>query len=162
MRFNKQGQFNVPFCRKPQRFSPAYITKICNQVEKARQHLHGRDWEFKVADWQTTLEGVRTEDFVYCDPPYIGRHTDYYNTWGDGDAGLLAKTVKALPCGYAVSMWQENQYRHNPHIAEDWAECAVRTCSHFYHVGPTESLRNRIIEALILGVGGQNPDEPEV
>jgi len=27
MRFNANGQFNVPFCRKPHRFSQAYITK---------------------------------------------------------------------------------------------------------------------------------------
>jgi DNA adenine methylase len=151
MRFNKKGQFNVPFCRRPQRFSPSYVTKICNQVDKVGRLLQGRDWEFRVADWQSALEGVRAEDYVYCDPPYIGRHADYYNTWGDADAALLAKTVKALPCRYAVSMWQENQYRRNPHIAEDWAECTVRTFSHFYHVGPTESRRNRMTEALILG-----------
>ncbi|MGL4424069.1 MAG: Dam family site-specific DNA-(adenine-N6)-methyltransferase, partial [Gemmataceae bacterium] len=32
MRFNRKGRFNVPFCRKPERFSKAYITKITNQV----------------------------------------------------------------------------------------------------------------------------------
>lgn len=34
IRFNRQGKFNVPFCQKPNRFSKAYITKICNQVAK--------------------------------------------------------------------------------------------------------------------------------
>ncbi len=33
MRFNLQGNFNVPFCRKPKRFRPALVTKIVNQVE---------------------------------------------------------------------------------------------------------------------------------
>ena len=32
IRFNRKGQFNVPFCQKPNRFSKTYITKICNQV----------------------------------------------------------------------------------------------------------------------------------
>ena len=33
MRFNQKGQFNTPFCKKPERFRPAYVTKICNQVQ---------------------------------------------------------------------------------------------------------------------------------
>ena len=32
IRFNRHGQFNVPFCQKPNRFAKAYVTKICNQV----------------------------------------------------------------------------------------------------------------------------------
>ncbi len=32
MRFNSKGGFNVPFCRKPERFRQALITKICNQI----------------------------------------------------------------------------------------------------------------------------------
>ena len=34
MRFNRRGQWNVPFCKKPERFAPAYVTKICNQINK--------------------------------------------------------------------------------------------------------------------------------
>ena len=34
MRFNRRGEWNIPFCKKPNRFLPAYITKICNQVGK--------------------------------------------------------------------------------------------------------------------------------
>ncbi len=33
MRFNKKGDFNVPFCKKNGRFSQAYITKIVNEVK---------------------------------------------------------------------------------------------------------------------------------
>jgi len=32
IRFNRKGGFNIPFCRKPQRFAQAYVTKITNQV----------------------------------------------------------------------------------------------------------------------------------
>ena len=32
MRFNKKGEWNIPFCKKPERFSRSYITKIVNQV----------------------------------------------------------------------------------------------------------------------------------
>ena len=32
MRFNNKGNWNIPFCKKPDRFAQAYITKITNQV----------------------------------------------------------------------------------------------------------------------------------
>lgn len=152
MRFNKKGRFNVPFCRKPSRFRAALITKICNQVKKVREIIKGRDWEFRVSNWQATLESAESSDFVYCDPPYIGRHTDYFNSWNDEDATLLATATMKLPCGFAVSMWQENKYRANPHMT-DWQGCTMREFSHFYHVGSTESLRNKMTEALIIKPG---------
>ncbi|KAF5281394.1 hypothetical protein FQR65_LT14732 [Abscondita terminalis] len=36
MRFNNKGHWNIPFCKKPDRFAQAYITKITNQT-MARQ-----------------------------------------------------------------------------------------------------------------------------
>src|SRR6185503_4484665 len=34
MRFNRKGEFNVPFGHKPERFAQAYITKITNQIKR--------------------------------------------------------------------------------------------------------------------------------
>ena len=47
MRFNRKGEFNVPFCRKPDRFRPAYITKIANQVNRLQKLMRGKNWEFR-------------------------------------------------------------------------------------------------------------------
>ena len=46
MRFNRHGQWNVPFCKKPERFAPAYVTKICNQISAAQRVIHQNHWEF--------------------------------------------------------------------------------------------------------------------
>ena len=46
MRFNKQGCWNIPFCKKPERFAPAYITKICNQIENIARIIGGKKWVF--------------------------------------------------------------------------------------------------------------------
>ncbi len=161
IRFNKFGKFNVPFCRKPDRFRPAYITKIVNQVKAVKKIMHGKDWEFKVADWRDSLADVEATDFVYLDPPYIGRHTDYFSQWTDRDAEDLALAAQSLPGGFALSMWQENRYRVNSHLADCWSGNVVRTMSHFFHVGPTEALRNSIIEALVIKNGYETslPDE---
>src|SRR5262249_55278455 len=83
MRFNSKGKFNVPFCRKPERFRQALITKICNQIEWASSTIRRNDWLFTCQSWQKTLQQAVPEDFAYVDPPYVGRHTDYFNSWDE-------------------------------------------------------------------------------
>ena len=156
VRFNQKGQFNVPFCRKPQRFRKAYITRICNQVQAVQQVMEGRDWAFEVAPWQDTLERCRPDDFVYLDPPYIGRHTGYFNTsWSDDEATSLADIARQLPGAMALSMWKENRHRKNDHLQQCWDWAVERTEEHFYHLGATESLRNAMTEALLITPGAQ-------
>lgn len=150
MRFNKKGGFNVPFCRKPERFRQALVTKICNQVARAQNIISDKDWVFKCQDWKETLAEVGVADFVYIDPPYVGRHTDYYNQWSDKEAVALAEAIKALRAGFAYSMWKENKYRENAHLLEHFSEYEIETFSHFYHLGSSESLRNEMEEALVI------------
>jgi DNA adenine methylase len=153
MRFNRQGEFNVPFCQKPQRFSPSYITKIANQVDWVANQIAGKAWEFRVADWQESLSAAQASDFVYLDPPYIGRHTDYYNHWSQTEAEALAAIAQSLPCGFALSMWLENQYRQNAHIQQCWSALEVRVFQHFYYLGAKENWRGAIAEALLIKPG---------
>lgn len=151
VRFNKRGRFNTPFCRKPERFRPAYITKICNQVRRAADSMAGKSWDFVCADWTETLGEARDGDFVYCDPPYAGRFADYFNSWTDDDASRLEDGLKALPCSFLYSMWSENKYRKNDRLHESFSEYEIKTFSHFYHLGATEDLRNGMTEALVVG-----------
>jgi len=151
MRFNSKGGFNVPFGHKPNRFSKAYITKIVNQVDKVQRIIKNKNWVFKAQDWKITVSEATKSDFIYLDPPYIGRNTDYFNSWSNADAQLLSNISYNPPCQYALSMWLENKYRRNEHIANDWNSKNIKTISHFYHLGSTESLRNKMVEALVLG-----------
>ena len=57
-------------------------------------------------------------------------------------------------------MWKENKYRSNRHPIEHWSWAVERTYRHFYHVGPTESLRNFMEEALMIKPGYEVHDEP--
>lgn len=157
MRFNSKGEYNVPFCRKPQRFSQSYITKIANQVDWVAKQMTGKHWEFRTAHWQDALSEANPEDFVYLDPPYIGRHTDYYNAWSITEAAKLAIVTRALPCGFAVSMWLANRHRQNDHIQQCWSDLEVRVCQHFYHVGSKENWRGAIVEALLIKPGFATP-----
>jgi DNA adenine methylase len=150
MRFNGKGGYNVPFCRKPDRFRPAYVTKIANQIEWIARVIRQGDWTFVAQDWRATLGSLTATDFAYLDPPYIGRHTDYYNSWNEDEADALAKMLRELPCGFAYSMWSSNKYRTNEHLPRWFSDYPIALTSHFYHVGPTEDLRNEVEEALVV------------
>jgi DNA adenine methylase len=151
MRFNRNGRFNVPFCRKPERFARAYITKITNQVTMCARILRSVNWVFRSSDFRETIALVTESDFVYADPPYAGRHVDYFNSWSENDERDLAAALKHLPCRFVLSTWYKNKYRTNPSIESEWNDTpfSINTIEHFYHVGPTESLRNSMTEALI-------------
>lgn len=150
MRFNRQGDFNVPFCKKTERFSQAYITKIVNQVKKFRDIVQGRQWRFEVRDFREALQESSADDFFYIDPPYMGRHVDYFNSWNSQDENDLRTMLTHLPCNFILSTWHSNEYRENPSIG-NWQELQffIRTFEHFYHVGANEELRNPMLEALI-------------
>ena len=103
-----------------------------------------------MADWRETLSFAEENDFVYLDPPYIGRHTDYFNNWTEKDAIELSEYSRKLQCGYALSMWLENKYRKNDHIENHWNNLEIKSFAHFYHVGSKESLRNEMQEGLAI------------
>lgn len=153
IRFSNKGNFNTPFGHKPMRFSRSYVTKICNQTRWFVRQMADKDWEFRVTDWREALRTAQKEDFVYLDPPYVGRFADYFNSWSQAEAEELAFESQNLPCGFALSMWLENRYRRNEHIEDSWPGNELRTMSHFYHLGSTESLRNEMQEALVIKPG---------
>jgi DNA adenine methylase len=152
VRFNNKGGFNVPFCKKDKRFSQSYVTKICNQVDWVIKAMRDKDWVFKAQDWKETLTEIADNDFIYLDPPYIGRHTDYFNKWDTDDADELADSVKTLKAKFAYSMWKSNTYRENEHLIKHFSEYPCLTFNHFYHVGATENLRNSIVEGLVTNI----------
>jgi DNA adenine methylase len=159
IRFNKKGRFNTPFGHKPKRFDASFLTRVTNQIKWTAQQMSGREWEIVCADWRDTIREARETDFVYLDPPYIGRHVDYYSQWGETEADSLSREARALPCGYALSMWMENKYRVNDHIPSMWPNHPIRKASHFYHVGSSEALRNEMLEALVIRPGYETDDK---
>ena len=149
MRFNSRGEFNVPFCQKPNRFQQAYITKIVNQIRWVSEAIKD-DWVFQVLDWKETLSWVNKNDFVYCDPPYPQRNNDYYNAWGEKDTQELHSYLLDLPCKWALSTWVENKHRKNPYLSSLQDKATMKTFEHHYHIGAKESNRASITEALFV------------
>jgi DNA adenine methylase len=151
MRFNRYGKYNVPYGHKSERFAQAYITKIVNQIRRISEVLSVNDWGFAAQDFRKTLTEARAGDLVYADPPYAGRHVDYFNSWSETDETELARLLKELQCSFILSTWHSNEFRTNGLIERNWSESRFHllTREHFYHVGSTEELRHPMIEALI-------------
>ncbi len=150
IRFNKKGQFNVPFCKKPNRFAKAYITKICNQIAKAAHVMEGKDWRFECCSWKKAFEYASENDYIYLDPPYIGRDTSYVGEWPEEEAISLAQYSHHTPANVCLSMWKENEFRKNDHLFDYWSDFTWYEQGHFYHIGAKENNRHPMIEVLAI------------
>jgi len=149
MRFNKNGGFNVPFCRKPKRFAQALVTKISNQVEYISEIINFGEYTFLNQDFKETLKLLQPTDLVYADPPYLGRHVDYFDSWSEEDEIMLNNRLNSSKAKYILSTWLSNKYRTNEYVFTVWKNCEISTKEHFYHVGAKEENRNAIYEALL-------------
>jgi DNA adenine methylase len=149
IRFNRKGGFNIPFCRKPQRFAQAYVTKISNQVRWASTLIKAKEFTFKCQDFNKTIDEASSTDIIYCDPPYIGRHVDYYNGWIESHEQALFNKLSNFKGRFILSTWHHNDYRENEYIKTLWSKHRILTREHFYHVGGKEENRNPVIEALV-------------
>ena len=116
MRFNKKGGYNVPFCKKPNRFAQSLVTKITNQVENISQIIENGDYTFKLHDFTETLNELQPTDLVYSDPPYIGRHVDYFDSWTEEEEIILKKGLLNSQSKFILSTWLSNKYRTNDYI----------------------------------------------
>lgn len=155
IRFNRYYNFNVPYGHKPGRFSKAYVTKIFNQVKHLEDIFPENDWDFICCSFEETISRATSNDFVYCDPPYIGRHVDYYDSWDEKQETILRNTLVLSEAKFMVSTWDKNKYRKNEYIESIWGQCYKINKEHFYYVGAKESNRNSMMEALLINY---NPD----
>lgn len=74
-RFNKQGEFNVPFGR---------YNNINYVYDFAPYREIFRDWDFTASDFEQV--DVKPDDLIYADPPYDVEFTQYSKegfTWND-------------------------------------------------------------------------------
>lgn len=148
MRFNKKGEWNIPFCKKPERLSKAYITKIVNQVNAVSKVIQP-NWIFLNKSFKEIIPMADEKDIIYCDPPYLGRYVDYYNGWSEKDEETLFELLSATKAKFVLSTWHHNEYRQNYSIDKYWNKFNIITRNHFYHVGGKIENRKGITEALV-------------
>jgi DNA adenine methylase len=150
IRFNKYNKFNVPYGHKPNRFAKAYITKIVNQVKYIEFMIHKNNWTFLCQPFEKTIASATENSFIYCDPPYIGRHVDYFDSWDEEQEKKLQECLFNSKARFMLSTWDNNKYRINPYLNTIWHGYEKITQEHFYYIGAKEDNRNSMIEALLI------------
>ncbi len=148
IRFNKKGEWNIPFCKKPERFSPSYITKICNQIKQVSSVMTD-NWHFSNLSFEKIIKQAEKDDFIYSDPPYFGRYVDYYNGWTIKDEENLFELLSETKAKFILSTWHHNDYRENDMINRFWKHFNIATYDHFYHNGGNLENRRSVVEALV-------------
>lgn len=148
IRFNKKGNFNTPYGHKSTRFAKAYITKIVNQVRYIENALSVYDWHFLCQPFEQTILSAPSGSLIYCDPPYIARHVEYYIGWSDKDELKLHNILSSSKHLFILSTWKGNRFRENEYVKNIWSAYQMFEIEHFYHVGAKKSNRNPITEAI--------------
>lgn len=163
IRFSKKGGWNIPFCKKPDRFIGMMTTKIVNQVARVRNVVKP-GWRFSVSHFRDMIKEAGPNDIIYCDPPYHGRNVDYFQSWSDDDEAELAALLKATSARFILSTWHHNDFRTNESLARFWADFQIVTREHFYHAGAKEANRRPMIEALVMNFAPKKVivEEPEL
>lgn len=149
MRFNREGRFNVPFGHKPNRFARAYVTKIVNQIERFRTIVTSSEWRIECQDFFKTIAEADRKDFIYCDPPYLGRHVDYYDSWDERNERMLYDSLRKSEARFLLSTWHSNEHRQNVLLDSVWGRHHITLQPHFYHIGAREENRKAMLEALV-------------
>jgi len=150
MRFGSKGNWNIPFCKKPDRFAQSYITKITNQVATVSKIIQPEpEWIFYNKSFCDIIPIATKDDIIYCDPPYFGRHVDYYNGWSEKDEQQLFELLSETKAKFILSTWHHNDWRKNEMIQKYWENFNIVTKDHFYHNGGNIENRRTIVEALV-------------
>ena len=153
MRFGKKGNWNIPFCKKPNRFAPAYITKIVNQVNNVASIIKPQ-WKFLNQSFEKTILDAQKDDMIYCDPPYYGRSVDYFNSWSESDEKKLFDLLNETKAKFILSTWHHSEWRSNEMIGKYWGKFNIVTKDHFYHNGGHLENRKSVVEALVCKKSG--------
>jgi DNA adenine methylase len=149
IRFNSKGKWNIPFCKKPNRFSKAYVTKIVNQVARVTTLLFDNNWLMVNKDFREIINSATEDDIIYCDPPYYGRYVDYYNGWTENDEQDLFNLLNKTRAHFILSTWHHNDYRENDMVKKYWNNFNIVTKDYFYQAGGKIENRRSVVEALV-------------
>ena len=159
MRFNRRGEFNVPFCRNTNRLNNSYINSVVSMVNNVSNRFTGGTWDLWAGDYRAVMERaqMKSGDLLYLDPPYIDLSIRYHNnTWTLEDEKSLFKTVNNTGTSFVLSTWVSKYsprggYRKNPYLTELWgSRYRYVTTDYHYTAGAGSDTYGKSVEALVV------------
>ncbi len=123
IRFNKKGDFNMPFGRERSSFNPTLEQNLINFVKA----LNEKNIFFSNNSFEKlNLNRLKDSDFVYCDPPYLITCASYneHEGWNEEKERKLLSLLDELNdkgVKFALSNVLENKWKENL-ILKEWAK----------------------------------------
>ncbi|WP_415276445.1 DNA adenine methylase [Clostridium perfringens] len=120
IRFNKNGEYNMPFGRNRSSFNPNMESNFIKFVNKLSDKHIFTNKDFR----EIKLDKLNSNDFIYCDPPYLITCASYNDGWNELlERDLLSILDSANDKGikFAISNVLENKGKENI-ILKDWAK----------------------------------------
>ncbi len=104
MRFSKNG-FNVPYGKDDKKINPKLITELSRLFILISEKIINNNWHFEALDFKAALEKHKDDKGAirFCDPPYLGRETQYLNKWTYDDEQALNNLLKDTP--FILTTW---------------------------------------------------------
>jgi len=149
LRFNSKGEFNTPFCKNTERFSPSYITKIVNQIKWVQGIFAYHSCSFLHIPFDAAIRRAGRGDVIYCDPPYLGRNTGYNGQWTEEHERVLHRALVRTKAKFVLSSWKGNAVQQNEHLAL-WKNFRIVKREYTYIVGPKVENRYPMTEVLVM------------
>lgn len=121
IRFNKKGEFNMPFGKGRSSFNPTLKKKF----EDFSNAIHNKNIKFTNNDFKKlNINKLGENDFVYLDPPYLVTEATYNTGWNEEtEKELLSLCDKLNDKGikFAISNVLEHNGSKNE-ILIDWSK----------------------------------------
>jgi DNA adenine methylase Dam len=123
IRFNKKGEFNMPFGMNRSSFNPTLRKRFVEFVDK----LHTLDVEFYSKDFREfNTHDFEINDFIYIDTPYLGTVATYNENGGwtekdERDVHEFLDRLNRKGIKFALSNVFESKGQSND-ILKDWAK----------------------------------------
>jgi DNA adenine methylase len=150
LRFNNSGKFNVSWNKKPDILhNKRYKTLVINQLQRVQTIIHDNHFKFFNKDFRLVIPMAKSKDLLYLDPPYFGRHSDYFTHWTEEDESDLFKLLCETKAKFILSTWHHNEFRSNPMIKKFWNNFNVHTKNHHFQLGANRENRRPMVEALV-------------
>ena len=151
MRFNRRGEWNLPFCKINTRLNEKNVEMLAESVKEISDEMHSREYIFCNEDFKSFI-GSETEKYqgnsmLYCDPPYLGLYTDYFCGWDEENEKELSELLKNKT--FILSTWSNNGVKDNEAIGKYWSDYKKIDLEHFYNVAAKAENRRKITESLI-------------
>ena len=121
IRFNKKGEFNIPFGKDRSDFNPALKQKFRDFSDA----IHNKNIKFTNYDFRKlSVDKLKENDFVYLDPPYLITDATYNMGWNEeAEKDLLSLCDRLNEKGikFAISNVLEHNGNKNEILIE-WSK----------------------------------------